>query len=99
MEKLVEKRRVQLDFSDRLISEMDDLQARAGFSTRSELIRHALRLLQWTITEVYDKDGTLIIEREGRQREVLIPFWATGQQAAGPVPESEDHDDSTRSQA
>ena len=90
----MDKRRIQLDFSEQLITEIDRLQSRAGFATRAELIRHALRFLQWTMSEVNDRNATLIIERDGTQREILFPFWVDSPEAA--TISREEHSDSAR---
>jgi Arc/MetJ-type ribon-helix-helix transcriptional regulator len=90
----MDKRRVQLDFSEQLMTEIDRLQSKGGFATRAELIRHALRFLQWTMTELNDGNATLIIERDGTQREVLFPFWVGCPEAA--TLSSEEHSDSAK---
>lgn len=70
-----EKKRLQFDFSEEGLRELDELQEITGLPTRAELIRHALRLLQWTIEETSSKGATLLLEKDGRIREVVFPFW------------------------
>jgi len=71
------RRRLQFDFTEEALQELDDLQRKTGLATRAELIRHALRFLQWTVEETYESGGTLLVEKNGRLREVVFPFWNT----------------------
>ena len=70
-----EKKRLQFDFSEEALNEVDRLRAMTGFTTRAELIRHALRFLQWAVDETSTKGATLLVEKDGNQREVIFPFW------------------------
>jgi hypothetical protein len=36
-----------------------------------------LRLLQWTIEQTKQNEGTILVERNGRQREVIFPFLSS----------------------
>lgn len=69
------KKRIQFDFTEGVLEEIEQMQKATGLSTRAELIRHALRFLQWIVEEVRDKKSTLLIERDGVVREVVFPFW------------------------
>ena len=69
------KHRLQLDFSAEALRELDELRQDTGLSTRAELIRQALRLLQWTVAETQKKNSTILVERDGKLREVVFPFW------------------------
>ena len=69
------KTRVQFDFTEEALREADQLQKDAGFSSRAELIRHALRLLQWLMNEIRKEKATLYIEKDGKMREIVFPFW------------------------
>jgi Arc/MetJ-type ribon-helix-helix transcriptional regulator len=71
----MQKHRLQLDFSDEALKDLDALKETTGMPNRAEVIRQALRLLQWTLNETQN-DATLLIEKGGRQREVIFPFWA-----------------------
>jgi hypothetical protein len=70
------KHRLQFDFSDTALKELDELQDITNLPTRAELIRQALRLLQWMLTETQEKGATILIEKDGKLREVIFPFWA-----------------------
>jgi metal-responsive CopG/Arc/MetJ family transcriptional regulator len=70
----MDKKRLQFDFTQEALEEMDLLQESTGLQSRAEVIRHALRLFQWVHEEV--THGTVLItERNGEQREVVFPFW------------------------
>jgi hypothetical protein len=68
------KHRLQFDFDDVAIKEIDELRESTALPNRAELIRHALRFLQWTLDET-KKGGTLLIEKDGKLREIIFPFW------------------------
>ncbi len=70
------KHRLQLDFSEEALRDLDALKDETGMPNRAEVIRQALRLLQWTIDETQKNDATILIEKDGRQREVVFPFWS-----------------------
>jgi len=71
------KTRLQFDFTDEALGELDELKSLIGANNRAEVIRQSLRLLQWTVEEVKRKDGTLLVERNGKQREVILPFLSS----------------------
>lgn len=73
----MEKKRLQFDFTDEALRELDQLQQATGLPTRAELIRHALRFLQWGIDETRNNNASLLIEKNGKLREVIFPFWLT----------------------
>jgi metal-responsive CopG/Arc/MetJ family transcriptional regulator len=70
------KHRLQLDFTDEALQGLDQLRDATGLPNRAEVIRQALRLLQWTITETQQKDANLLIEKGGNIRQVVFPFWS-----------------------
>ncbi len=46
-----DKERVQFDFAPEALDRIDDMKDRIGATTRAEVIRQALRVLEWFITE------------------------------------------------
>lgn len=70
-----EKRRLQFDFTEDALIEMDDLQRMAGLSSRADLIRYAVRFLQWAAEEVGTNGSTLLLEKNGTTRQIMFPFW------------------------
>jgi len=71
---LMAKQRLQFDFDETAVKEIDELREATAMPNRAELIRQALRFLQWTLDETR-KGGTLLIEKDGKVREVIFPFW------------------------
>ena len=69
------KRRLQFDFDEVAIQEIDDLREATALPNRAELIRQALRFLRWTLDETTKKGATLLLEKDGNVREVIFPFW------------------------
>ncbi|MEK7603830.1 MAG: ribbon-helix-helix protein, CopG family [Patescibacteria group bacterium] len=68
------KHRLQFDFHEEALQELDNLKAQTGLPTRAELIRHALRFLQWTFDKHQD-GSTILVEKDGKTEEVVFPFW------------------------
>jgi hypothetical protein len=80
--KSMAKNRLQFDFSDEALEQLDELKDATGAPTRAEVIRQALRMLQWTVEQVRDEDATVIVEKNGRQREVIFPFLSSAKATA-----------------
>ncbi len=80
----MEKKRLQFDFTEDALEELDQLQKATGLPSRAELIRHALRLLQWTVDQTQNKKATLLIEKDGKLRELLLfPFFGKTAESEG----------------
>jgi metal-responsive CopG/Arc/MetJ family transcriptional regulator len=76
------KTRLQFDFTDEALGELDELKGATGATNRAEVIRQSLRLLQWTIEQTRDEKATVLVEKNGRQREVIFPFLSSGKAMA-----------------
>ncbi|HLZ60645.1 MAG TPA: hypothetical protein VKR06_27175 [Ktedonosporobacter sp.] len=61
-----EKERVQLDFSTDAIHRLDLLKNQLDTTTRAEVIRLALRLLEWFVTETGEDDTIEVTNKEGK---------------------------------
>lgn len=70
------KQKLQFEITPEALGEVDRLVTTAGFATRAELVRHALRFFQWAVQETREKDAKLLLEKNGRLREIVFPFWA-----------------------
>jgi hypothetical protein len=80
----MEKKRLQFDFTQDALEELDQLQKATGLPSRAELIRHSLRLLQWVVDQTQNKKATLLIEKDGRIRELLLlPSMGSGSVGSG----------------
>jgi len=67
------KERVQLDFSAEALYRLDHLKTHLDASTRAEVIRLALRLLEWFATEV-PEDAMITVM--GKDEKLLAMFKA-----------------------
>ena len=76
------KTRLQFDFTEDALSELDELTGATGATNRAEVIRQSLRLLQWTIEQIRDEKATVLVEKNGRQREVIFPYLSSGKAMA-----------------
>jgi metal-responsive CopG/Arc/MetJ family transcriptional regulator len=74
------KTRIQFDFTDEALSELDELKRVTG-SSRAEVIRQGLRMLQWTIEQTQVNNATVLVEKDGKQREVVFPFLSSSKLA------------------
>jgi len=75
------KHRLQFDLNEEVLKEVDQLRQETGLQTRAELIRNALRFLDWVLREVRDQNASLLIEKDGKLREVVFPFWKSTEAA------------------
>ena len=71
------KHRLQLDFTAEALRDLDELRQTTGLPNRAEVIRQALRFLQWTIHEAQQNEANLLIEKDGKMRQIVFPFWST----------------------
>lgn len=69
-----DKWRVQLDFSEKALAELDQLKEILSASARAEVVRDAIRWFSWCTQEV-SQGGTILLEREGKLREIVFPFF------------------------
>ena len=69
----MEKKRLQLDFSESAYKELEELQERVNAPTKSEVIRNALGVLRWVADEV-EKDHRILVEKPEGMREVVFHF-------------------------
>ena len=69
----MEKKRLQLDFSDSAYRDLEELQDRLNAPSKSEVIRDALGILRWVIGEV-DNDHRILVEKPEGTREVVFHF-------------------------
>src|SRR3954453_3922929 len=71
------KHRLQLDFTQEALRDLDQLRETTGLPNRAEVIRQALRFFQWTIHEAQHNDASLLIEKDGKMRQIVFPFWSS----------------------
>jgi len=73
----MEKQRLQVDFTADAVKDIDELRRMTRLSSRAEVIRHALRFLQWALFEIRNNNATLLLERGGKLHGVVFPFTMT----------------------
>jgi hypothetical protein len=70
---LMEKKRLQLDFSESAYRDLEELQNRLNAPSKSEVIRNALGVLRWVVGEV-DQDHRILVEKPEGTREIVFHF-------------------------
>jgi hypothetical protein len=69
--------RIQIEFSDERISQIEKLMEKCGIRTKKDLINNALTLLEWAARE---RESRRIIasidESEDKYKEVLLPIFS-----------------------
>jgi Arc/MetJ-type ribon-helix-helix transcriptional regulator len=68
-----DKMRVQLDFTPDALSQLDQLRDESQVSSRADVVRYALRVLQWVLSEL--RNGSkILVERNGQTQQIVFPF-------------------------
>ncbi len=65
---------VQFSFTSEAYKELVALQSDLRMATKAEVIRHALRVLQWLISESSAHRRILVEDDGGKLQEVIFPF-------------------------
>ena len=73
-----EKYRVQFDFTPEAYRELENLKAALGAGSRAEVIRYALRVLQWLLAQL-SSGSEIVVEKGGQQQQVVFPFLKVSQ--------------------
>lgn len=68
------KIRVQFDFTENALQELDNLQGMTGVKTRADVIRYALRVLQWLIHELSNSGKIIVRHQDGKEEAVVFQF-------------------------
>lgn len=80
-----EKFRVQFDFTPAAFEELERLKVSVGATSRAEVVRYALRILQWTIEQIHS--GGEILVRQGSETEkVVFPFLTSPREEEKQLP-------------
>lgn len=67
------KSRVQFDFTPDALQALDSTREKLSLGSRAEVIRYALKILQWVLDQL-QSGGKILVERDGRSQEVVFPF-------------------------
>ncbi len=70
-----DKLRLQFDFSPEAAKDLEKLKNDMGLTSRVNVVKQALGLLQW-IVEKRKGGAVLLIEEKGKQLEVVFPTLA-----------------------
>ena len=72
---MADKIRLQFDFGHEGVQELDRLKDELGLTSRVDVVKQALGLLQWAVEA--KRDGwELLIEKRDEQRVVVLPSFA-----------------------
>ncbi|EFH88947.1 hypothetical protein [Ktedonobacter racemifer] len=66
-----QKERVQLDFTPEALQRLEDIQHMVGATTRAEVIRNAIRLYAWFISETKPTSTISITDEKGNPTSVF----------------------------
>ena len=66
------KQRVQFDFSAEALKRLTTMQERLDASTKAEVVRNALKLYEWFITQI-DPEATIEIQDKDGRVQFRIP--------------------------
>jgi len=66
------KQRVQFDFSIEALKRLETIQERLDAATKAEVVRNALKLYEWFITQI-DQDSTVEIQDKDGKVQFRIP--------------------------
>jgi hypothetical protein len=70
---MAEKTRVQFDFTPEALQTLDRLKGRLNVSSRADVIRYALRILDWVLSTT-ESNAKILVEKDARQQEIVFPF-------------------------
>ncbi len=71
---MAEKTRVQFDFTPAALQELDKLQGTMGARSRAEVIRYALRVLQWLLEQMRNGNKILVETKDGKVQTIVFTF-------------------------
>lgn len=71
---MADKIRVQFDFTPVALEQLDTLQQRLHAKSRAEVIRYALRVLQWLLDQLKDSAKIMVESKDGKVQTVVFTF-------------------------
>jgi hypothetical protein len=63
--------RVQIEFAENRIHELNDLMVRCGVSTKKELFNNAISILEWAVEETEARRAVASVDRKNTRYEIL----------------------------
>lgn len=70
---MLDKSRVQFDFTPEALRTLDKLKDRLNVNTRADVVRYSLRTLDWVLSTI-ESNSKILVEKDGRQQEIVFPF-------------------------
>ncbi|HJT59460.1 MAG TPA: hypothetical protein VJ761_23325 [Ktedonobacteraceae bacterium] len=67
--RVLSKQRIQFDFTPEALKRLEDLKEQVEASTKAEVIRNALKLYEWFVTEV---DPNYVIEVKDKEGNTIF---------------------------
>ena len=71
---MADKIRVQFDFTPAALEQLDTMQQRLHAKSRAEVIRYALRVLQWLLDQLKDSAKIMVESKDGKVQTVVFTF-------------------------
>jgi len=78
---VTDKLRLQFDFSPDAVRDLDELKKEMGLTSRVDVVKHALGLLQWVV-RMRQRGAELLIEEKGEHRVVVLPLLSSSRAAS-----------------
>jgi hypothetical protein len=60
------KQRVQFDFSPEALQRLEDLKELTDASTKAEVVRNALKIYEWLVTQIDPESTIEVQDKEGK---------------------------------
>ncbi len=73
---MMNTQKVQFNFSQTAIDSLDHLKEDVGASSRVELVRSAVNLMQWIVNEIKEGNTICLKTRDGEIQKIVLPFIA-----------------------
>jgi metal-responsive CopG/Arc/MetJ family transcriptional regulator len=65
--------RIQFEFSDNAVKELDTLREALNAKSRGEVINHAIGVLRWLVKEKQENHKIIIEKNDNSRMEVIFP--------------------------
>lgn len=69
-----DSKRIQFEFSAEMVHRLDDIKRRTGRSSYAEVVRDAIRLLEWWVTQDHAGYDTGLVKDDELTKIVVIKF-------------------------
>ena len=90
------KKRLQFDFTHQALEELDELRDEMGLTSRVDVIRNALKLLQLAVKARIESNARVLLESQQQTCEVVLPFFLHARRVSRPASLAADHSEPGR---